>query len=103
MAHDTIAHNPNGPLHDIVPGSNDFHSNEASALVNNHSFGAQVGDPFAEHQLWPIAAEDFTFQYPSFTVGTDDVFHATNQWLQPVCITYLSLSLSLSLGIATNI
>lgn len=93
MANDTIAYDPNGPFHDIVPGSNYFPLDEAPAPINNHNFGAPAGDPFAEHQFWPITAEDFAFQYPSSTVGTE-VFRATNQWLQSVCTAHFSLSLS---------
>jgi hypothetical protein len=97
MANDTIAHDPNNPFHDTVPDSNYFPLNEAPAPpIHNHNFGAPAGDPFAEHQFWPIAAEDFAFQYPSSTFGTDEVFRATDQWLQPVSTIHISLSLSLS-------
>jgi hypothetical protein len=99
MGNDTKAHDHNGPFHGIVRGSNSFPLNEAPAPpINNYNFGAPAGTSFAEHQFWPIAAEDFAFQYPSSTVGADEIFRASNQWLQPVCTAH-----PLSLGIATDI
>lgn len=83
MADDTNAHDTNGLFHGMVSGSNSFPLNETLApLMNNHDFSTPDDDPSTAHQLWPITAEHFAFQYPLSTVDTDEVFCATDQWLQ---------------------
>jgi hypothetical protein len=85
MAENTNNYDPTRPFPGMVPDSN-IPMNEAPAPpMNNHNFGVPAGDSFTEHQFWPIAAEQFAFQYPLSTVGTDEVFRATDQWLQHVC------------------
>jgi hypothetical protein len=103
MANDAKAHDSNGLFHNIVSSPNSFPLDEASdPQINNHNFGATTGGPLAEHQLWPITAEDFALEYPSSTAGTNEVFRTTDRWLQFVYTTHQPHP-PLPCGILTNI